>query len=187
MKELHTNEGTILALSELMNFSQVAKEIKGAEEINEVECAEATIPEVNNHEIVIDQEMIISSLSHNNTIAQCTECRNNLEDAEVLHFIQNATKIVEMRFTDICHETKISEKIIKVLENECFLSCRSQCTHFKIIVLTTIAHEFIKAWCIFINKILCRKIQTYSDNVMYNAAKKMSTKYVRKDNEYKPV
>lgn len=134
-----------------MDLSQVTKKIKDTMEMDKTECTEAAITEVNNNEIVIDPKKIISILGHNNIIAKCEGCTNNLKNEEILHFIQHALQIVEMRFTAICHETKISEKITKILENECFVSCRFQCTHFRMILLTTIVHEFIKTWCVFIN------------------------------------
>ena len=57
--------------------------------------------------------------------------------------------------------------------------------YLKTVLFTTIACEFIKAWCAFINKILCRKIQINSDNYMYNAASRMSRKYMKKASKNK--
>lgn len=85
-------------------------------------------------------------------------------------------------FPDICDELNIVKKVTVLLEEEeyvCPLPCLSQCTHLKTILLPTIASEFVKAWCTFMNKIIYRKIEINSNNYMYELAKRMSNKYIK--------
>ena len=61
----------------------------------------------------------------------------------------------------------------------------SQCTYMKTIFFQIIAEQFTTASCTFINNILCRKIEIESDNHIYNAAKRISQKFSKKESEWK--
>lgn len=177
------NEGTTFALSQLMDLSERMKEIY-SKEVHEVECTEAAIPAVAETEIVLDAEKIINYVCRNKTIAQCEKCDLDLENGNIVHFVQDATDIMEKTFPNICYESKLSEKLAHVLEDKYLTYFSEQCTHLKVL-LQIIAVEFIQISCTFINNILSRKTEIHSDNFLYNTAKRLSTKYVKKRSESK--
>lgn len=179
-------EGTTLAFSHLMNVSAVNKEINDVEEIDTVECTESAIPNTNINEKIINEQQIVNIIKRNNIIAQCKHCVNTLADAQTLNHIRQAIDLLEFKFIEICHETKVMEKTMTILENQCFSSYSQHCTHFKETSIIIIAQEFVKAWCKFINNILCRKIDIlHSDTFMYKLAKRLSTKYTKKISDTK--
>lgn len=181
-------EGTSLALSDLLNVNEEISKTKFFEEMEEIDFTEAAIPQTTITEIAIDTRKIIQIVSKNKIVAECHECTHNLNNTQLSQFIQQAIEKIERRFPDICYETRIAEKVKSMLEeDEEYLPCLShnQCTHLKTILFTTIAYEFNKAWCIFVNKILYRKIEIHNDNYIFNAAKRMSKKYMKKTSENK--
>lgn len=119
-------DGMTLAFSNLINVSEANKEIDNAEEICEVECNEPAIPATNVNEKIIDEKKILDIIKRNKIIAQCDQCANNI--VNILD-IRQAIEILEFRFVEICHEVKLMEKTMKILEDQCFLSCPQQCTH----------------------------------------------------------
>lgn len=175
------NSGNSLALSQVMNLSDMIHEREASEEEN-IDTEQAAIPQDTSNEILIDPHKIINIISRDQNIVQCPTCIHNLNDAELLHFIKHATATLEIKFPEICCELKVTEKAQKILEEQ-HLSILSQCTHLKTTLFTVITHEFIKTWCTFMNNLLCKKITTDSDNYMYKAATRMSTKYMRKISE----
>lgn len=179
-------EGMTYAFSHLINLSEINKETSNnSEEIDEVECIQPAIPCTTTTEKIINEEKIVNIMKRNKIIAQCEECTNNVKDAQILFDIKQAIEILELQFTEICYEVKLLEKTMKILEDRCFLSCSLQCTHLKEAAIKITAEEFIKAWCKFINNILCRKINIDSENFMYKIAKRLSTKYIKKTNDTK--
>lgn len=163
-----------------MDISKEMKDTYNAEEAEAIETTEGAIPVPTNNEIAIDPKKIENIVAHNNLILQCEQCSNDLKNPELQDYINEAIRIMEIKFTDICHETKISEKLAKIVEAECFLPCSIQCTHLRVVLISTLVQEFIKTWCLFINRILQRKIEIQSCNFIYNTAQRMSTKYIKK-------
>jgi len=51
----------------------------------------------------------------------------------------------------------------------------------KTVLLHKTVEEFIELFCTLINNILYRKVEIESDNFIYNAAKRLSIKYIIKD------
>jgi len=96
---------------------------------------------------------------------------------------------------NICHEIKLAEKLTCILEERRIIITLlfyiyiyihlffSQCTYMKTIFFQIIAEQFTTASCTFINNILCRKIEIESDNHIYNAAKRISQKFSKKESE----
>jgi len=59
-------------------------------------------------------------------------------------------------------------------------------THkIKTVLLHKTVEEFIELFCTLINNILYRKVEIESDNFIYNAAKRLSIKYIIKDRKKK--
>lgn len=181
---MEDNFGDSLALSQFINFGNMACE-KG-EVNNNQETEQATIPQTASNEIAIDPDKIKIIISSDINVIKCPICFNNLNNPELLSFIRHVTAKLEIKFIEICCEPKVAEKTQKILQEEQYLlPLLSQCTHLTTILFTSIAHEFIKTWCTFINNILCKKTIIESDNYMYNIAKRMSTKYTKKISENK--
>lgn len=111
--------------------------------MEEIECSEVTIPEIDTNEIFIDPKKVINIISHQRLIEQCMDC-SNINNLEIVHDIQHAFKIAEIKFSNICHEIKLSEKLIKILNAECFLQT-FHCADLRMHLLKITAHEFIKA------------------------------------------
>lgn len=130
------NEGTTFALSQLMDLSEQMKEIC-SKEVHEVECTEAAIPGVTETEIVLDAEKIINYVCCNKIIAQCEKCvcHLDLENENIVHFVQDATDIMEKTFTNICYVSKLSEKLAHVLEDKYLAFFPDQCIHLKEVLL----------------------------------------------------
>lgn len=184
-----TTEGSTLALTHLMNLSQTMRQLNDSEKTryeDEVECNEPAIPTSNSNEKLINERKIIDIIRRKKLLAQCDKCTENLINAQILIELKEAIEILELQFPEICHEIKILEKTTKILENQCFLTCSVNCTHLREILILTTAEEFLKAWCRFINNILCRKINVQSNNFMYKIAMRMSHKYVKKISDAKP-
>lgn len=180
------DEETSLVLSELINLD--LERAKPFEEVEETDFIEPAIPHATTTEITINPKRIIKIVKDNKIIAECQECTHNLiyNNTQLIQFIQHAVEKIEKTFSDICYEIKVAEKVIKILENGELLPCLSQCAHLQTVLFATISYEFIKTWCAFINKILCRKTEINdSDNYIYNAAKRMSKKYMKKRSENK--
>lgn len=177
-----TTEGSTLALTHLMNLSQTMKEMNDSEntQYEEVECNESAIPRSDINEKLLNEKKIIDIIRRKELVAQCEKCAKNHTNAQTLIEIEKAIEILEQQFPEICHKIKILEKTRKILENQCFLTCSVQCTHLKETLILITAEEFLKAWCKFMNNILCRKINVHSDNFMYKIAARMSNKYGKK-------
>lgn len=176
------NEGNSFALSHLINVSE---ELINSNENNETDSAEAAIPSVTTSVLVLDENKIMHYIRNNKIIAQCKECEKSiLENPLTLKFLQDASVFLEKVFVNICHETKLAQKLTCTLEEKC-PSVLLQCSHMKEIILRIISEEFIKSSCTLINKILCRKIDIPCDNHIYNEAKRLSQKYCFKESERK--
>lgn len=166
-----------------MDLNEVAKKTNSLEEVEEIDFTEAAIPQAITTEITIDPKRIIQ-IVNNNIIAGCKECTHNVNNV-LIQLIQDVIEKIERALPDIYYKMKVAEKVKNILESEELLPCLSQCTHLKTVLFTTIAYEFIKTWCKFVNNILCRKIEINSDNYIYNVAKHMSKKYMKKASENK--
>lgn len=178
-----TNEGATLALSDLIDVNEEMKKLKDADDIEDTEAA---IPACTTNDLYAHEGKIIGIVCKNTLKTRCEECINNLNNSSLSQSIRHAFEVLEKECTNICHETKIVEKLSNILDANCYLSFMSQCTHLRTILLETTASEFIKAWCPFMNNIMCKKIQiTQSDNYMYKAAERMSLRYTKKDSEKK--
>lgn len=179
-----SNEEDTFALSQLMDHTKIKD--KHSKDINKIECMEATQPTVTETEIVLDAENIFNYVRHYKTIKQCEECVRHLQHANITQFVQETTNILERTFMNICYEPKLSEKLTHILEEKYLMSFPIYCTHFKTVLLNSIVTQFIKISCTFINNILCRKTDIHSNNYLYNTAKRLSTKYIKKCSETKP-
>lgn len=178
------NEGTTYALSQLMNVGEKMKQ-QNSELMDETECVEAMIPAATENKILLNEKKILKCVRDNETIALCEQCANNVDKPEISTFIRDSCQILEKAFMNICHEEKLGEKLTHILEEKYLMSCLPQCTHIQNILSQTINEEFIKISCSFINNILCRKIDIESDNHIYNAAKRISMRYRKKNSENK--
>lgn len=172
-----TDGETTLALSELMDLHELIKQSKNIDTTNEIDFTEAAISLFMEHEIFMDPNKIINIINRNKIIAQCEICCHYFNSSYVSQCIRHALEVAETKFINICHEPQLVEKVIKILDEQCFSTCIFHCTSFKKILLTIISEEFITTWCIIINNILFGRIERNFDNYMYKSAQNLSKKY----------
>jgi len=80
--------------------------------------------------------------------------------SSVLEYVKLALEVAEIKFINICHEIQVTEKLIKILNIECFLTY-IYCIFFKTMLITITAEQFIKTWYIFVNNIFLKNSKKF--------------------------
>lgn len=177
------NLGTSLTLFHFFNLKDMAQKHASEHETDSTEIDGPTVPAPTTNEIAVDAEKIVRIISQNENVKACSICSTNVNNIELINFIQLVTKKLELKFIEICHARKITQVIEKYLEEQQhLLLLSSQCKHLTTALFKIIAKEFVTAWCKYINDILCRRVTIETTNYMYKQAQRMSLKYTKKKN-----
>jgi len=75
------------------------------------------------NELFIDPNKITNIINCKNITTQCEICYNYLNSPYISQCIKHAIEVAEIKFTNICHEPQLVEKLIKVINDECFTTC----------------------------------------------------------------
>lgn len=175
------NGGSSLALLKMFHAAEIASASEEEEKREDIDCTEAAIPNATKQNISIDAQGIINFI-RDKSIVKCEECLQQLQNDWLLQNVQQSIDKAEIRFPVFCHEIKVREKLIKLLNAETFLTFDMHCPNLKSILIDKIAHQFILQWCKFVNGILSGKVQHISySNFIYDEAKRISVRYLRKN------
>lgn len=157
-------------------IASVSEEEDRREDVN---CTEAAIPDTTKHSISLDVQEIVNVI-RSKSVIKCAECLQQFQNNSFIQNVQQLIDKAEIKFSIFCHEIKMQEKIIELLNPE-FLTYDMHCLNSRSILIHEIAHQFILRWCKFVNKILSGKVQhTSYSNFIYDAAKRISCRYLRK-------
>lgn len=178
-------EGTSLALLKMFRADEIAAE--NEEKDTDIECAESAIPEIEIINIYVDAHKILTTIGKHTIAMECAECTRLINSDCILENIKQALQIAELRFGNFCHEIKVKEKLMQILQMEAFSTNVMHCPNLQHILLNETAQQFIAAWCIFVNKILNGTIteECDSSNFIYNEAKRMAMRYKKKSTQIK--
>lgn len=170
------NEGTSLSLIQVISATE-----SNENEDEGIEYAESAIPAVTEHNIFVAADNILKNILMSKTVIQCEQCVQNLENQDILKSIDSALQIAEVRFVDFCYTLEVKKKLKSILYSEVFSKVSTHCTILLDHLIEETVEQFIIQWCKYINKILNRKYTgNFENNYIYNEAKKMSIKYMKK-------
>lgn len=174
-----SKEGTSLSLLKICHASNIEIETETKED--DIECAEAIIPDAITKNMFIDAQKIIELIEKEKPVIECDECFQIIKRNCILESVQHALDIAELQFPQFCHEIQVIKKLKSILSREAFSMPIIHCTIVQNIIIDITAKQFILQWCKFINKILTGKIEVECDaNFMYNEARRMYLKHSRK-------
>ncbi|XP_028046886.1 uncharacterized protein LOC105836495 isoform X2 [Monomorium pharaonis] len=162
-------EGKPMSLEKIISKAENMELIKN----EEPERAEMPIPEVLN--IFINVEELISILTDK---IKCENCAKCLQNEETVRIMQYALQNTELKFLSFCHEVNIKVKVKSILYLEAFTKISIHCATHEDFLIEKTAQHFIIQWCKYVNKLLKGTLEdNYSDNYMYNEARRMSMRF----------
>lgn len=166
-----------LTLLNMFPVSEIAT-LEKEEAEKDVECTEAAISETTVTYLFIDVQNILNIL-RNKFVTKCTECEQIINSQSMLLNIRNSIDFLEIKFPFFCHDTKLLNKLMIILNTEIF-PVPMHCSHLNTLISKEIAQYFILEWCKFVNNILSGKMQDQIfSNFIYNEANRMSKRYLK--------
>lgn len=137
------NEGTSLALLKLCHANEIAMQSNTEQNNNNIECAEAAIPDVINKNIFVDAQKIIFIIEKEKPVMECEECFKIIKHNCILESVQHALDLAELQFPQFCHEVQVMEKLKHMLSIEAFSTPMMHCPIVRSIIIEITARQFI--------------------------------------------